>query len=75
MVIPFYVLIRAKKGGAFLAAQEASRIEGVKMAHTVTGSFDVILYAEANEIQDIKRVYEAVHDIDTVVRTETAIHT
>ena len=75
MVIPFYVLIRTRKGGSFLAAQEASKIEGVKMAHTVTGTFDVILYAEANSLQDIKRVYEAVHEISAVVRTETAIHT
>ena len=75
MVIPFYVLIRAKKGQSFLAAQEASNIEGVKMAHTVTGTFDVILYAEADKLEDIKRVYEAVHQISAVVRTETAIHT
>ena len=75
MPIPFYVLIRVKKGQSFLAAQEVSKIEGVKMAHTVTGSYDVIAYAEGNEIQDIKRIYEAIHQIDSVVRTETAIHT
>lgn len=75
MPIPFYILIQAKKGKSFLAAQEAAKIEGVKMAHTVTGTFDVILYAEANNIQDIKRVYEAVHEINAVVRTQTAIHT
>jgi hypothetical protein len=75
MVIPFYVLIRTKRGKSFLTAQKASKIDGVKMAHTVTGSFDVILYAEANEIHDIRRIYETVHQIETVVRTETAIHT
>ena len=74
MVIPVYVLIRVKKGKSFLVAQEASKIEGVKMAHTVTGTFDVILYAEANNIRDIKRVYEAVHEISGVIRTERAIH-
>lgn len=75
MAIPFYMLIRAKKGQSFLVAQEASKLEGVKMVHTVTGSYDVILYAEANELQDIKRIYESVHQINAVVRTETAIHT
>jgi DNA-binding Lrp family transcriptional regulator len=75
IIIPFYILIRTKRGQSFLAAQEASKIPGVKMAHTVTGTFDVILYAEANELQDIRRIYESVHQIDAVVRTETAIHT
>ena len=75
MIIPVYVLIRVEKGRSFLVAQKASKIEGVKMAHTVTGTFDVILYAEANDIQDIRRVYEAVHKISGVIRTETAIHT
>jgi DNA-binding Lrp family transcriptional regulator len=74
MAIPFYVLIRIKKGQSVPVAQKASKIDGVRMAHTVTGTFDVVLYAEANEIQDIRQIYEAVHHIDGVIRTETAIH-
>jgi len=75
MGIPFYMLIRTRKGQSFSVAQEASKIEGVKMAHSVTGSFDVILYAEGNELLDIRRIREAVHQVSAVVRTETAIHT
>ena len=75
MVIPFYMLIRTRKGQSFLVAQEVSKIEGVKMAHNVTGSFDVILYAEANELLDVRRIREAVHQMNAVGRTETAIHT
>ena len=75
MGIPFFMLIRTKKGQSFLAVQEAQKIEGVKIAHSVMGSYDVILYAEANDIADIRRIRETVHQISAVVRTETAVHT
>jgi hypothetical protein len=74
MTLPFYILIRAEKGQAVSVVQEANKIEGVKMVHHVTGSFDVILYAEANDFSDIRRIREAVFTIKSVVRTETAIH-
>ena len=75
MVIPFFMLIRTKKGQSFLAVQEAQKIEGVKIAHSVMGSYDVILYAEANDVADIRRIRETVSQISAVVRTETAVHT
>ncbi len=75
MVIPFFMLIRTRKGQAFLAVQEAQKIEGVKIVHSVMGSYDVILYAEANDVQDIRRIRESVHQISAVTRTETAVHT
>ena len=75
MVVPFYMLIRTKKGQAFLTVQEAQKIEGVKVAHSVMGSFDVILYAEANDLSDLRRIRETVSQISAVVRTETAVHT
>ena len=69
------MLIRTKKGQAFSVVQEVLKIEGVKIAHSVMGSYDVILYAEANDISDIRRIRETVHQINAVVRTETAVHT
>ena len=69
------MLIRTKKGQSFLAVQEAQKIEGVKIAHSVMGSYDVILYAEASDIADIRRIRETVRQIGAVVRTETAVHT
>jgi len=75
MVVPFYMLIRTKKGQSFLVVQEAQKIEGVKVAHSVMGSFDVILYAEANDLSDLRRIRETVSQISAVVRTETAVHT
>ena len=75
MVLPFYMLLRTKKGQAFLTVQEAQKIAGVKIVHSVMGSYDVILYAEANDLSDIRRIRETVHKISAVVRTETAVHT
>jgi len=75
MVIPFYMLIRTKKGQSFLVVQEAQKIEGVKVAHSVMGSYDVILYAEANDLPDLRRIRETVSQISAVIRTETAVHT
>jgi len=75
MAIPFYILIRNKKGQSFLVVQEALKIEGVKIAHSVMGSYDVIIYAEANDLPDLRRIREAVCEISAVVRSEVAVHT
>jgi len=75
MVIPFFMLIRTRKGQAFSVVQEAQKIDGVKIVHSVMGSYDVILYAEANELADIRRIRETIHQISAVARTETAVHT
>ena len=74
MVLPFYILINAEKGQGDFVAQEANKIKGVKRAHHVTGSVDVIVYAEADDFSDIRRVRGSIFEIDYVVRTETAIH-
>jgi DNA-binding Lrp family transcriptional regulator len=75
MVIPFFMLIRTKKGQAFSVVQETQKVDGVKIVHSVMGSYDVILYAEGNDLSDIRRIREAVHKISAVTRTETAVHT
>lgn len=74
MVIPFYILINAEKGQGDFVAKEAKKIKGVKNAHHVTGSIDVIVYAKADDFSDIRRVRGTVFEIEKVVRTETAIH-
>jgi hypothetical protein len=75
VAIPFFMLIRTKKGQSFSVVQEAQKIEGVKIVHSVMGSYDVMLYAEANDLSDIRRIRETVHQFSAVIRTETAVHT
>ena len=74
MGIPFFMLIRTKKGQSFSVVQEVLKLEDVKIAHSVMGSYDVILYAEANDLADIRRIRETVHQLSAVGRTETAVH-
>ena len=72
MVVPFFMLIQTKKGKAFSVVQEAEKIEGAEIVHSVMGSYDVILCSEANDLSDTRRIREAVSQIRPVVRTETA---
>jgi hypothetical protein len=69
------MLVRTQKGQAFSVVQEAQKIEGIKTVHSVMGSYDVILYAESNDLPDLRRIRETVHQLGAVTRTETAVHT
>jgi len=75
MVVPFFMLIQTKKGKAFSVVQEAQKIEGVKIVHSVMGTHDVILYSEPKDLEELRRIRDAVSNINAVVRTETAVHT
>jgi uncharacterized protein with GYD domain len=74
MGIPFYMLLRTKIGRSVAVVHEVQKIEGVKVVHSVMGNYDVILYAEGKDIEDIRRIREAVHQINDVTITETAVH-
>jgi hypothetical protein len=39
------------------------------------GNYDVILYAEGKDLDDLRRIRDTVHSLDDVTITETAIHT
>jgi DNA-binding Lrp family transcriptional regulator len=74
MSVPFYMLLRTKIGENRNVVHAAQKIEGVKVAHSVMGNFDVILYAEAKSYDDIRRIRDAVHQINAVTQSETAVH-
>jgi hypothetical protein len=74
MAIPFYMMLRTRIGQSSFVVHELLKIEGVKVAHSVMGNYDVILYAEGKNIEDIRRIRDAVHQINAVTITETAVH-
>jgi len=74
VAIPFYMLIRTRIGQSSAVVHETLKIEGVKVSHSVMGNYDVILYAEGKNIEDIRRIREAVHQISAITITETAVH-
>jgi len=54
-------------------AEEASTIKGVKIAHAVTGEYDVVLYVEFLNISELSEIISRVQSINGVVKTATAI--
>jgi len=45
-----------ERGKLWKVAEEALRIEGVKIAHAVTGQYDVILYVEFLNISELSEI-------------------
>jgi hypothetical protein len=74
MVVPFYMLIRTRVGESKFVVHETLKIEGVKVSHSVMGNYDVILYAEGNDLEDVRRIRDAVFNISGITITETVVH-
>ena len=68
-----YVLIQAEPDKAWTIAKDASKLEGVKMVHTVTGLYDIIAYAEMESLEALKDSITKIHAIKGIQRTHTAI--
>jgi uncharacterized protein with GYD domain len=74
MAIPFYMLLRTKSGQSRDVVHATLKIEGVKVSHSVMGNYDVVLYAEGQNIEDLRRIRIAVEEISGVTITETLVH-
>lgn len=74
MVFASYVLIELSPGTAKTAADKISKIAGVRMAHAVTGPFDVIAFAEVSNLASLSElVLSKIQSIEGVKRTQTAV--
>ncbi len=61
-------------GKAKAAAEAISKIEGVKMAHAVTGPFDVIAFAQVSDLSALSDLLLAqIQRVDGVEKTQTAV--
>ena len=49
------------------------KMKGVKMAHAVTGIYDVIAYAELDDLEEIKKLITEVHNLEGIDKTHTAV--
>jgi DNA-binding Lrp family transcriptional regulator len=54
-------------------AEAALKIQGVKMAHAVTGQFDLIAYAEFANMDALREILGKFMILNGVQRTQTAI--
>jgi DNA-binding Lrp family transcriptional regulator len=72
MVVQAYILIQTEVGKAASVAREISGFRGVTLAEDVTGPYDVIVRAEARNIDEMGRMVVAqVQSVDGITRTLT----
>ena len=72
MVVQAYILIQTEVGKAASVAQEIADLQGVTMAEDVTGPYDVIVRAEARNVDELgKLVVAKVQTLDGITRTLT----
>jgi DNA-binding Lrp family transcriptional regulator len=71
-VVTAYVLVQTEVGKAAEVAKEVVQIEGVQQAEDVTGPYDVIVRAEARNLDELgKLVVARVQAVDDITRTLT----
>jgi DNA-binding Lrp family transcriptional regulator len=71
-VIAAYILIQTEVGKAAQVAKDIVEIIGVQQAEDVTGPYDVIVRAEARNLDELgKLVVARVQAIDGITRTLT----
>ncbi len=71
-MVQAYILIQTEVGTAANVAAAIAEIPGVTMAEDVTGPYDVIVRAEASDVDDLGRLVVArVQLVDGITRTLT----
>jgi DNA-binding Lrp family transcriptional regulator len=73
MQVNVYILVQVEKGEPWLVAAEISKIHGVKTAHTVTGQYDIIVFAELDGLDALKEIAKQIHHLEGVQHTQTAV--
>jgi DNA-binding Lrp family transcriptional regulator len=71
-MIQAYILIQTEVGKAAQVAKEIAEIKGVASAEDVTGPYDVIVRAEAKNVDDLgKLVVAKIQAVEGITRTLT----
>jgi DNA-binding Lrp family transcriptional regulator len=71
-VVQAYILIQTEVGKAAAVAKEIAAIGGVAQAEDVTGPYDVIVRAEANNDDELgKLVVSRIQAVEGITRTLT----
>jgi DNA-binding Lrp family transcriptional regulator len=71
-MVTAYILIQTEVGKAMQVAKSIADIDGVQSAEDVTGPYDVIVRAEADNVDDLgKLVVARVQAVEGITRTLT----
>ena len=74
MAVSAYILIRAEADKTKSAFETLTKLNGVKMAHTVTGPFDIILLMEAKTLHELGDVIlTKIRGVEGISRTMTCV--
>lgn len=68
-----YVLVNCEAGRSWVISEAALKLENVKVAHAVTGEYDVVAcieFADMNELTDVLSRFQA---MEGVQKTHTAV--
>ena len=72
MAVQAYILIQTEVGKAAAVAAAIASLDGVAQAEDVTGPYDVIVRAEARNVDELgKLVVSKVQNLDGITRTLT----
>ncbi|MBA2509321.1 MAG: Lrp/AsnC ligand binding domain-containing protein [Nocardioidaceae bacterium] len=72
MVVQAYILIQTEVGKAADVAREIADVSGVTLAEDVTGPYDVIVRAEAGNVDELGQLVVArVQNVPGITRTLT----
>ena len=68
-----YVLVVTEVGKEHEVVQELQKIEGVSVAQTVYGEFDVITKVDCENLKDLDAAITRIRKISGIIRTMTLI--
>lgn len=72
VVVQAYILIQTEVGKAASVASSIAAIAGVSQSEDVTGPYDVIVRAEANDVDELgKLVVARIQAVEGITRTLT----
>ena len=71
-MVDAYILIQTEVGKAAQVAKDVAEIKGVTAADDVTGPYDVIVRAEARNVDELgKLVVASIQSVEGITRTLT----
>jgi len=68
-----YVLVNCEAGKSWEIAETALKVENVKMAHAVTGQYDVVAFVEFADMDVLTDILGRFQTINGIERTHTAV--
>jgi DNA-binding Lrp family transcriptional regulator len=68
-----YVLVNCDAGKSWRIAETALKVKNVKMAHAVTGQYDVVAFVEFADMDALAGILAKFQTMEGVDRTHTAV--